>query len=138
MVQLTISESAAKRLKDAIQKTDPETGKPLGTVEDTYIRVFVRGGGCSGFQYGMALDHKVHEGDEVIQNDGVKFVVDPMSKEFVDGSTVDYVESISGSGFAITNPLNDATCGCGQSFSRKGEGAPDESIEHGHGHGHNH
>jgi len=74
MVQLTVSESAAKRLRDAIQKTDPETGKPLGNVEDTYIRVFVRGGGCSGFQYGMALDHKVQEGDEVIQNDGVKFV----------------------------------------------------------------
>jgi len=138
MVQLTVSETAAKRLKDAIQKPDPDTGKPLGTPEDTYIRVFVRGGGCSGFQYGMALDHTVHEGDEVVQNDGVKFIVDATSKEFVDGSTVDYVESISGSGFAITNPANEATCGCGQSFSRKGEAAPDASEKHGHAHAHNH
>jgi iron-sulfur cluster assembly accessory protein len=138
MLQLVLSETASKKLKELIERPDPDTGKAVGNAEDTYVRVFVAGGGCSGFRYGMALDHNVHEGDEVIQHDGIKVVVDAMSKEFVDGSSVDYVESVQGSGFAITNPNNVSTCGCGQSFNRKGEGDPDESGGH-HGHeGHAH
>lgn len=138
-MQLTVSETAVKKLKDVISKTDPETGKPIGSAEDTYVRVYVTGGGCSGFRYGMALDRTVHEGDEVWQNDGVKFVVDANSKEFVEGSTVDYVESVGGSGFTLSNPNNWSTCGCGQSFNKKGEAAPDQAEgHHGHGHAHEH
>jgi len=129
MMQLSVSETASKKLKELIAKN--------GTLEDTYLRVYVAGGGCSGFRYGMALDNKVHEGDEVLQDGGIKVVVDPTSREFVDGSSVDYVESVQGSGFSITNPNNVASCGCGQSFSRKGEGAPDQAEGH-HGHGHAH
>ncbi len=136
MLQLALSETASKKLKELIERPDPETGKALGSVQDTYVRVYVAGGGCSGFKYGMALDHNVHEGDEVVQHDGIKVLVDAMSKEFVDGSSVDYVESVQGSGFAITNPNNVSSCGCGQSFSRKGEAAPDEGEGHHHGHAH--
>ncbi len=135
MLELALSETASKKLKELIERPDPETGKPLGTPQDTYVRLYVAGGGCSGFKYGMALDHTVHDGDEVLQKDGIKVLVDPMSREYVDGSAVDYVESVQGSGFAITNPNNVSTCGCGQSFSRKGEAAPDEAEGH-HGHAH--
>ncbi len=127
MLQLSLSEAASKKLKELIARN--------GTAEDTYLRVYVAGGGCSGFRYGMALDNKLHDGDEVIQDSGIKVVVDSTSKEFVEGSSVDYVESVQGSGFSITNPNNVATCGCGQSFSRKGEAAPDQSAGH-HDHAH--
>ena len=130
MLQVALSEAASKKLKDLIAKN--------GTEADTYLRVYVTGGGCSGFRYGMALDNKVHEGDEVVQGDGIKVVVDAGSKEFIDGSSVDYVETVAGSGFTISNPNSWSTCGCGQSFNKKGEGAPDESEGH-HGHeGHAH
>ena len=132
MLQLSLSETASKKLKELIVRDG------AGDVGDTYLRVYVTGGGCSGFRYGMALDKKVHEGDEVIQNNGIKVIVDGNSKEFIDGSSVDYVETVAGSGFTISNPNNWSTCGCGQSFNKKGEGAPDESGEHAHGHAHEH
>jgi len=130
MLQLALSETASKKLKELIERDG------VGNVEDTYLRVYVTGGGCSGFRYGMALDKKVHEGDEVLKNNGIRVVVDTNSKEFIDGSSVDYVETVAGSGFTISNPNNWSTCGCGQSFNKKGEGAPDESGEHAHEHAH--
>src|SRR5439155_500111 len=82
MLQLALSETASKKLKELIERDG------VGNVEDTYLRVYVTGGGCSGFRYGMALDKKVHDGDEVFKDNGIRVVVDPNSKEFIDGSTV--------------------------------------------------
>ncbi len=130
MLQVALSETASKKLKELIEKN--------GTLEETYLRVYVTGGGCSGFRYGMALDSKVHEGDEVVQDNGIRVVVDPNSKEFIDGSAVDYVESVAGSGFTISNPNNWSTCGCGQSFNKKGEEAPDAQAQGHGGHAHAH
>ena len=131
MFQVILSDNAVGKLKELITKN--------GTAEDTYLRVYVAGGGCSGFRYGLALDNKVHEGDEVVQASGVKVVVDPNSREYLDGSSIDYVESVAGSGFMVSNPNNWSTCGCGQSFNRKGEAAPDaQEGHHEHAHAHSH
>jgi iron-sulfur cluster assembly accessory protein len=130
MFQITLSDGAVTKLKELISKN--------GTAEDTYLRVYVAGGGCSGFRYGLALDNKVHEGDEVVTSGPVKVVIDPTSKEYLDGSSVDYVESVAGSGFMVSNPNNWSTCGCGQSFNPKGEEAPDAHEGHGHAHAHSH
>src|SRR5512136_2546368 len=127
MFQVTLSENAVGKLQDLIKKN--------GTPEDTYLRMYVAGGGCSGFRYGLALDNKLHEGDEVVQANGVKVVIDPGSKEYLDGSSVDYAESVAGSGFLVSNPNNWSTCGCGQSFNAKGEAAPDAQEGH-HAHAH--
>ncbi|MBI4416929.1 MAG: iron-sulfur cluster insertion protein ErpA [Euryarchaeota archaeon] len=127
MVQIQLTDPAVAKLKELIQKH--------GSVEDSFLRVYVAGGGCSGLSYGLALDNKIQEGDLVVQDDGVRVVVDDRAAEFMDGSTVDYVESIAGSGFMISNPNNWSTCGCGKSFNPKGEGAPDSG---GHGHHHEH
>jgi len=129
MFQVTLSETATGKLRELIAKN--------GNAEDTYLRVYVAGGGCSGFRYGLALDNKLHEGDEVIQTSGIKVVVDPGSREYLDGSSVDYTESVAGSGFLVSNPNNWSSCGCGQSFNKKGEAAPDEAEGH-HAHAHAH
>ena len=131
MFQVTLSETAVNKVKELVTKH--------GTVEDTYLRMYVAGGGCSGFRYGLALDNKIHEGDEVIQANGVKVIVDANSREYLDGSSVDYVESVAGSGFMVSNPNNWSTCGCGQSFNPKGEAAPDAAEgHHEHAHAHSH
>ena len=127
--QVAISETAEKKLKVLIE----ENGKG----ETTYLRVYVTGGGCSGMAYGMALDDKLKDGDEVVHNNGIKLVADQESREYLNGSKVDYVESVQGTGFTISNPTNWSTCGCGKSFTQKGEEPPDAG--HGGGHeGHNH
>jgi len=129
MFQLTLSDNATSKLRELISKN--------GTLENTYLRVYVAGGGCSGFRYGMALDNKLHDGDEVIQASGIKVVVDPQSAPYLDGSSVDYMESVAGSGFVVSNPNNWSTCGCGQSFSPKGQEAPDQTEGHrAHAHAH--
>jgi iron-sulfur cluster assembly protein len=79
------------------------------------LRVAVRGGGCSGFQYQLALDEK-RDGDLVFEHEGIKIIVDEMSLRYVDGSTVDYTESLMGAGFQVENPNVVAACGCGSSF----------------------
>ena len=79
------------------------------------LRVAVRGGGCSGFQYQLALDEQ-REGDRIFDHDGIRIIVDEMSLRYVDGSTVDYTESLMGSGFQVNNPNVVASCGCGSSF----------------------
>ena len=85
-------------------------------LEGYALRVFVSGGGCSGFQYGMALEANIREQDMVDEFDGVKVVVDEVSIEYLRGATVDYVEDVMGSGFKITNPNAVSSCGCGNSF----------------------
>ena len=85
--------------------------------QDLKLRVFVTGGGCSGFQYGFTFDELMAEDDAAIEQDGVTLVVDPMSYQYLVGSTVDYVEGLEGSKFVVENPNATTTCGCGSSFS---------------------
>ena len=103
---ITISDVAAEKLKEMLagqQETDQA------------LRVAVRGGGCSGFQYALALD-KRKDDDSVFEHNGVSVLVDKVSMQFVLGSQVDYVEGLQGAGFAVNNPNVVAACGCGQSF----------------------
>jgi iron-sulfur cluster assembly protein len=114
-VNITLTDKAANRLREII--------KAKG--ENLALRVMVRPGGCSGFEYGMALERNPRPDDNVAEVDGIKVVVDPNSMKFLDGSTIDYVDALMGGGFAINNPNAVSTCGCGQSF-RTGDqaGAP--------------
>ena len=81
------------------------------------LRVFVQGGGCSGFQYGFTFDESIEEGDTCVENRGVKLIVDPMSFQYLIGAEIDYREDIQGAQFVIRNPNASTTCGCGSSFS---------------------
>ncbi|RLR17534.1 iron-sulfur cluster insertion protein ErpA [Sodalis-like symbiont of Bactericera trigonica] len=81
------------------------------------LRVYITGGGCSGFQYGFTFDDKVNEDDFTIEKQGVALVVDPMSLQYLVGGSVDYSEGLEGSRFIVTNPNAKTTCGCGSSFS---------------------
>ena len=85
--------------------------------EELKLRVFITGGGCSGFQYGFTFDELVADDDSAFEKDGVTVLVDPMSFQYLAGSEVDYTEGLEGSRFIITNPNATATCGCGSSFS---------------------
>lgn len=105
---MNITAPAATKIAELLQKhNDPELA----------LRISVIGGGCSGYQYDMAFD-KPRDTDEVVEADGrVKVLVDAMSYRYLDGTEVDYVESIQGSGFAFNNPNAQRSCGCGKSFS---------------------
>jgi iron-sulfur cluster insertion protein len=81
------------------------------------LRVFVSGGGCSGFQYGFTFDENVEEGDAQVHNAGVTLLIDPMSYQYLMGAEIDYREDLEGSQFVIRNPNAVTTCGCGSSFS---------------------
>ena len=97
------------------------------------LRVFIAGGGCSGFQYGMAFENQMEEGDMVFESKGVRLYVDQASAMYLEGAQVDYVDSLMGGGFRIENPNAVSTCSCGQSFSAgAGEGAQ-AGHEHSHG-----
>tara|TARA_R110002110_G_C13470397_1_gene720526 strand:- start:4903 stop:5256 length:354 start_codon:yes stop_codon:yes gene_type:complete len=85
--------------------------------DELKLRVFITGGGCSGFQYGFTFDELAAEDDTAIEKDGVTLLVDPMSFQYLAGSEVDYTEGLEGSRFVISNPNATATCGCGSSFS---------------------
>ena len=109
---ITITDKAAGKVKELLDSQDESEGQAL--------RVAVKGGGCSGFQYALTFDHK-REGDEVVNDKEVTIIVDEVSKNFVNGSEVDYVESLQGAGFSVNNPNVEATCGCGQSFQAKSD-----------------
>jgi iron-sulfur cluster insertion protein len=81
------------------------------------LRVFVTGGGCSGFQYGFTFDENFNEGDTKVQNAGVTLLVDPMSFQYLAGAEIDYTEGLEGAQFVIRNPNASTTCGCGSSFA---------------------
>src|SRR5437763_14350087 len=98
MIQVSLTETAASKVKELIQRNDPDKGKPLGTPEDTYLRMYVAGGGCSGVRYGLALDRSIPDGDDVVQVHGLKVLVAAHSQGYLDGSSVDYAESVAGSG----------------------------------------
>ncbi|NKC11314.1 MAG: iron-sulfur cluster insertion protein ErpA [Gammaproteobacteria bacterium] len=85
--------------------------------DGTMLRVYIEGGGCSGFQYGFELDSSVEEDDIVIENGDVKLLIDPLSIQYLSGGIVDYKEDLQGSRFVIDNPNAKSTCGCGASFS---------------------
>lgn len=89
-----------------------EEGRP-----NLMLRVYVQGGGCSGFQYGFSFDEEMKEGDTKVETDGVSMLVDPMSLQYLMGAEVDYTESLQGAQFVIHNPNATTTCGCGSSFS---------------------
>ncbi len=85
--------------------------------QDCGLRVFVQGGGCSGFQYGLMIEDAPGESDQVFESNGVKLYVDPISIRYLKGAEVDFVDNIAGGGFTIRNPNAVSTCGCGQSFT---------------------
>ena len=85
--------------------------------QNLMLRVFASGGGCSGFQYGFTFDQNETEGDTIVENQGVKLLVDPMSVQYLMGAEIDYSEGLEGSQFVIRNPNATTTCGCGSSFS---------------------
>lgn len=112
------------------------TGNAAGIVRNllvqknvpTYgLRVFVSGGGCSGLQYGMALEAEARPYDHVIEAEGVKIFVDPTSMMYLGGATIDYEDSLMGGGFKIENPNAASSCGCGTSFKSKDQGAAQAS-----------
>lgn len=111
---LTLTPAAAQAISDMMQKRN---------LEGYALRVFISGGGCSGFQYGMALEANIRENDLVAEFNGVKVVVDEVSIEYLRGASVDYVEDVMGSGFKIENPNAISSCGCGSSFRAKDGGA---------------
>ena len=106
---VTITDAAAEKVKGILLQEEEN-------LKDGGLRVYVQGGGCSGFSYGMVLD-EVSEDDEVFEEQGVKVIIDPMSLRHLDGAQVDYKKDLMGGGFAIKNPNATTTCGCGQSFS---------------------
>jgi len=106
----------------ALQFTQGAAHKVKSLVDDEgndrlKLRVFVTGGGCSGFQYGFTFDEDVAEDDTIVEREGVSLVVDPMSFQYLAGAEVDYQEGLEGSRFVIKNPNATTTCGCGSSFS---------------------
>jgi iron-sulfur cluster insertion protein len=105
---LVFTDKAAGRVRELLKNESNPNMK---------LRVYVTGGGCSGFQYGFKFDDQVNDGDTEVSNDGVSVVVDPMSIQYLMGSQVDFVDGIQGSMFVVNNPNASTTCGCGASFS---------------------
>jgi iron-sulfur cluster assembly accessory protein len=108
--QINLTQPAAEAVRDLLAKRN---------LENYALRVFVQGGGCSGFQYGMALDNNFREEDAVFENHGVKVLIDEVSINYLNGATIDYVDELMGSGFKIENPNAVSACGCGSSFRTK-------------------
>jgi len=105
---LIFTDAAANKVKDLIEEEKNDSLK---------LRVFVSGGGCSGFQYGFTFDEKIQDGDTQVEKNGVTLLVDPMSFQYLSGAEIDYKEDLEGSQFVIKNPNATTTCGCGSSFS---------------------
>ena len=102
------TDNAANKVKELIE----EEGNPA-----LKLRVFVTGGGCSGFQYGFTFDEEVAEDDTTMEKNGVQLLIDPMSSQYLVGAEIDYTDGLEGSQFVIRNPNASSTCGCGSSFS---------------------
>jgi iron-sulfur cluster assembly accessory protein len=111
---VTLTDKAAEKIHDLLGSA--------GDAEAQALRVAVRGGGCSGFQYALALDQRKDD-DHVFEHQGVSVVVDKVSMQFVFGSEVDYVDGLQGAGFTVNNPNVVAACGCGSSFQVKEDAA---------------
>ena len=102
------TDSAAQKVRALLDEEENQNLK---------LRVFVTGGGCSGFQYGFTFDENQEEGDTRVDNGGVTLLVDPMSVQYLQGAEIDYKEDVQGAQFVIRNPNAATTCGCGNSFS---------------------
>ena len=114
--------NAVTETQDPLVFTDDAANKVKQLIEeegnaDLKLRVFVSGGGCSGFQYGFTFDEVTNEDDTVMNKNGVQLLIDPMSFQYLVGAEIDYQESLEGSQFVIKNPNATTTCGCGSSFS---------------------
>jgi iron-sulfur cluster insertion protein len=107
-VPLVFTDSAADKVRDLVA----EEGNP-----ELKLRVFVQGGGCSGFQYGFTFDEAVNDDDTQMQKNGVTLLIDSMSLQYLMGAEIDYKEDLQGAQFVIKNPNATTTCGCGSSFS---------------------
>lgn len=105
---MSLTDNAAAKVQSLVSK---EGNKNLK------LRVYVTGGGCSGFQYGFSFDEEINDDDTVITNKGAEMLVDPLSYQYLVGSKIDYTEGLEGSKFIVDNPLATTTCGCGSSFS---------------------
>ena len=105
---LEFTSAAAAKVAELIK----DEGNP-----DLMLRVYIQGGGCSGFQYGFTFDEEIQDGDTSIENRGVTLLVDPMSVQYLTGAEIDFREDLSGAQFIIRNPNATTTCGCGSSFS---------------------
>jgi iron-sulfur cluster assembly protein len=105
---ITVTSKAAEKVKEFMK----QEGR-----EDLYLRVYVSGGGCAGLSYGMGFEEKADEDDAVIEENGVKLLVDSYSSRYLKGTEIDYIESLMGAGFKINNPNVTKSCSCGHSFS---------------------
>ena len=105
---LVFTNSAASKVRELIIEEGDDS---------LMLRVFIQGGGCSGFQYGFTFDQELTDDDTVVENGGVKLLIDPMSYQYLLGAEIDYTEGLEGAQFVIRNPNASTTCGCGSSFS---------------------
>ena len=121
---MTVSPKAAEKAKDLF--------KEKGLPDDTGLRVFVAGGGCSGYQYGMALARDVEDDDLVMEHAGVKIVIDPDSAPLLEGAEIDYVDDLMKAGFTIFNPNATKSCACGSSFQTADGGGQAKPCNSGH------
>lgn len=110
---VTLTQPAADAVREVINQKN---------LQGYALRLFVSGGGCSGFQYGMALDNRIRPEDVITETDGIKLIIDEVSIKYLQGATVDYIEGMTSSGFKVINPNAVTSCNCGQSFnSTEGE-----------------
>ena len=116
--QVTLTASAAQAVQELLEKRD---------LQGYALRVFIAGGGCSGYQYGMALENNFRDSDLLFEDHDVKVVIDEVSINYLNGATIDYVDEIMGSGFKIDNPNALSSCGCGQSFRTSEDSSPTNS-----------
>ena len=118
---VTLTATATTKLKEIVEKQG-RAGLAL--------RVYVTPGGCSGFSYGMTFAEAPEEGDEIVEHEGVRVVVDPMSAMYLKGSEIDFVDALMGGGFALRNPNAVSSCGCGQSFKTAGDSGTAQACSH--------
>ncbi len=114
---LTLLPAAATKLTELLASRN---------LTDHGLRVFVSGGGCSGMQYGMAIEKEASEFDTVFEQAGIRVIVDPTSLGYLSGATIDYIDNLMGGGFRIDNPNAVSTCGCGHSFRTSGQASSSE------------
>ena len=112
---VTVTDNAARKIQELMAEES----------EVSVLRIAIQGGGCSGFQYALGFDRGPQDGDNEIESNGVRVVIDPFSAPYLTGSEIDFVDALMGAGFAINNPNVQAACGCGSSFQAK-EGVADE------------
>ncbi len=113
-MSVTLTDQAVRKLKGLIEAENNPNMK---------LRIFVSGGGCSGFQYGFTFEENQEADDTVIETDAVQVLIDKVSMNYLKGAEIDYVESLKGSQFVIKNPNAGSSCGCGQSFTPKVDGS---------------